>query len=81
MSEAYAKLLSISNICAFLFHMGKVYTYMLIGSISEVYTYVLFDVVSVDVYLCNFYFVCPCSNMIRLDVFRIIRFENKVNNM
>ena len=50
---ASAKLLSISNVCAFLYHMSKVYTYMLIGSISEVYTYVLFDVVSVDVYLCN----------------------------
>ena len=53
LSEVYAKLLSISNVCAFLFHVSMVYTYMLIVSISEVYTYVLFDVVSVDVYLCN----------------------------
>ena len=35
--------------------MCKVYTYILIGSISEVYTYVLFDVVSVDVYLYTVY--------------------------
>jgi len=31
--------------------MSIVYTYKLIDSISEVYTYVLFDVVSVGVYL------------------------------
>jgi len=35
--------------------MSMVYTYILIDSISEVYTYVgvVFDVVSADVYLCN----------------------------
>ena len=59
LSEAYAKVLHISNIYAFLFHMSKVYTYMLIGSISEVYSYVLFDVVSEDVYLCNCV-LCMC---------------------
>jgi len=32
--------------------MSMVYTYILIDSISEVYIFVLFDVVSVDVYLC-----------------------------
>jgi len=39
-------------------------------------TYLLFDVVSVDVYC-----VSSCSNVIRLDVFRIIRFEIKVKNV
>jgi len=31
--------------------MSMIYTYILIDSISEVYAYVPFDVVSVDVYL------------------------------
>jgi hypothetical protein len=35
--------------------MSVVYAYILIDSISEVYTCVLFDVVSVDVYLCTVY--------------------------
>ena len=34
-----------------------IYIYILIDSISEVYTYVLFDVVSVNVYLCTLYTV------------------------
>jgi len=35
--------------------MSMVYTYILIDSISEFYTYLIFDVVSVDVYLCTVY--------------------------
>jgi len=56
-----------------------VYTYILIDSIIEVYTYVLFDVVSVDVYLYTVY--VPVANIIRLDVFRVIRFEIEVKNV
>jgi hypothetical protein len=58
-----------------------VYAHILIDSISEVYTYVrvLFDVVS---YICVLvYCVSPCSNIIRLDVFKVIRFEIKVKNV
>jgi len=53
MRKGLHKILDYSKVCAFLFHMSMVYTYVLIGSISEIYTYVLFDVASVDVYLCT----------------------------
>ena len=37
----------------FLLHMSMVYTYILNDSVSEIYSFVLFDVVNVDVYLCT----------------------------
>ena len=49
MSKGYIRLLNISKVCAFSLHMIMVYTYILIDSISEIYTYVPFDVVNVDV--------------------------------
>ena len=49
---------------------------MLNDSTSEVYTYVLFGVVNVDVYC-----VRPCGTIISLDVFRVICFEIKVKDV
>jgi len=53
MSKSYIYLLNISKVYAFSLNMSVVYAYILIDSISEVLTYVLFDVVSVDVCLCT----------------------------
>ena len=63
MSKGYTCLLNISkglrkiveykqSLCIFTSYEYGL-QYILIDSISEVYTYVLFDDVSVDVYLCN----------------------------
>jgi len=60
-----------SKVCKFLLHISMVCTYMLIGNISEIYTYVLFDV-SVDYTCVIVYFVRSCSNIIRLHVIRVI---------
>jgi len=81
MSRSYTCLLNISKVYAFSFNMTMVYTYILIDSTSEVYTCVLFDVVSVHVYLCTCILCRPCSNIIRLDVFRVIWFETEVKNV
>jgi hypothetical protein len=43
----------LSKVYAFSHNISVVYAYILIDSIIEVYTYVLFDVVSVGVYLCT----------------------------
>jgi hypothetical protein len=61
--------------------MCVVYAYILIDSISEIYAYVLFGDVRVDVYLFIVYCVRPCENIIRLDVFRVIRFKIKVKDV
>jgi len=47
----------------------------------EVYTCVLFDVVNVDVYCVIVHCVCPCRNIIRLDLFRVICFDIKVKDV
>ena len=62
MSRSYTGLLNISRglrkiieykqVYTILLHMSMVYTFIL-DSISEFYTYLLFEVVSVDVYLCT----------------------------
>ena len=80
-SKGYIRLLNISKGYAFLLHMSMVYVFKLIDSISEVYTHVLFDVVSVDVCLYICILCTSCGNIIRFDEFRVIRFEIKVKDV
>jgi hypothetical protein len=51
----------LSKVYAFSRNISMVYAHIFIDNITEVYTYVLFDVVSVDVYCVLVYCVCPCS--------------------
>ena len=60
LSEAYACLLSMSKVCAHLLNMRVLSACIVIDSISEVYTLLLIDVVSVGVYLCA---CIPCKSL------------------
>jgi len=57
------KIIEYKQVYSFLLHMSMVYTYIL-ESISEFYTYLLFDVFSVDVYLCT---SILCTSLLQYD--------------
>jgi len=73
MSRSYTWLLNISRglrkvieykqVYTFLIHMSMVYTYIF-DSISEFYTYLLFYVVSADIYLCT---SILCTSLLQYD--------------
>jgi len=56
--------------------MSKVYTSTLIDSMSKIYTYLLCDVVILNVYRASL-----CNIIIGFDVFRVILFAIKVMDM
>ena len=62
-SRVLRKIIEYKKVYTFLLHMSMVYKYIL-ESIREFYTYLLFDVVSVDIYLCT---TILCTSLLQYD--------------